>query len=129
MKLLIADDNPAIRALVRQLCAGLAHEVRDCCNGAEAVALFEEFRPDWTLMDLMMPEMDGLTATTQIKARNPNARVAIITELRSPEYREAALQAGAFAFMLKENLHLLPKLLANPSFQISQFPVGGQGQD
>jgi len=90
MKLLIADDNPEIRALARQLCAGPAHEVRDCCNGAEAVALFEELQPDLTVMDLMMPEVDGLTATAQVKARNPKARVVIITELRSPEYREAA---------------------------------------
>ena len=115
MKLLIADDNPALRSLVRQFCAGVASEVRACKSGAEAVAVFEEFHPDWTVMDLMMPEMDGLTATAKIKARNPKARVIIVTQLRSPEYREAALQAGACAFMLKDDLQSLPKLLSRNS--------------
>jgi CheY-like chemotaxis protein len=115
VKLLIADDNPSIRGLVRQLCAGFATEMRDCGNGVEAIALFEEFQPDWTLMDLMMPEMDGLTATAGIKARCPGARVVIVTEMRSPEYRKAALHAGACAFVLKENLHTLPQLFAGLS--------------
>jgi CheY-like chemotaxis protein len=111
MKLLIADDNPMLRALVRQFCADVASEVRDCKSGAEAVTIFEEFHPDWTLMDLMMPEMDGLTATAKIKARNPEARVVIVTQLRSPEYREAALQAGACAFLFKDDLKSLPGIL------------------
>ena len=115
MKLLIADDNPALRALVRQFCTEVATEVRDCANGVEAVALFEEFQPDWTLMDLMMPEMDGLTATAKIKAASPDARVVIVTQLRSPEYREAALQAGACALVCKDDLQSLPKLLGRTS--------------
>jgi CheY-like chemotaxis protein len=111
MKLLIADDNPSIRELVRQLCASVATEVRDCCNGAEAIARFAELRPDWAVLDLMMPGMDGLTAAARIKARWPAARIVIITGMRSPEYREAALQAGACAFLLKEELYLLPQIL------------------
>jgi CheY-like chemotaxis protein len=113
MKLLIADDNPALRALVRQFCAGVATEMRDCKNGAEAVAAFNEFLPDWTLMDLMMPEMDGLAATAKIKLAHPSARIVIVTQLRSREYRDAALQAGACELVLKEDLHLLPHLLTH----------------
>lgn len=124
MKLLVADDNPTMRSLVRQLCAGLVTEVRECGDGAEAVAMFEEFQPDWTVMDLMMPTMDGLTATAGIKARCPNARVVIVTEMRSPEYRKAALHGGACAFVLKENLHTLPQLFAEASTQtISEFRI------
>jgi CheY-like chemotaxis protein len=115
MKLLIADDNLALRALVRQFCASVASEMRDCKNGAEAVEIFEEFHPDWTLMDLMMPEMDGLTATAKIKARHPEARVVIVTQLRGPEYREAALQAGACAFLFKDDLQSLPKIISRNS--------------
>ena len=112
MKLLIADDNPSMRALVRQCCAGVSADMRECGNGREAVAAFAEFQPDWTLMDLMMPEVDGLSATAQIIAASPGARIVIVTQLRSPEYREAALQAGACALVLKDNLHLLPQLFA-----------------
>jgi CheY-like chemotaxis protein len=118
MKLLIADDKSAMRALLRQCCASVATEVRDCTNGVEAITLFNEFHPDWTLMDLMMPEMDGLTATARIMALSPDARIIIVTQQRSPEYREAALQAGASALVLKDNLHLLPQLLVqNPTPQ------------
>lgn len=113
MKLLIADDNPAMRALLRQICSGVTAEVRDCASGTEVVALFKEFQPDLTLMDLVMPGMDGLTATTKIKTAFPNARSVIITQRRGPEYHETALQVGAVTFMLKDDLHTLPHLLVN----------------
>ena len=64
-------------------------------------------------MDLVMPGMDGLTATTKIKTAFPNARSVIITQRRSPEYHETALQVGAVTFMLKDDLHALPHLLVN----------------
>ena len=66
MKLLIADDNSAMRLLLRRLCASLVTEIRDCENGSQAIQTFTEFGPDWTLMDLAMPEVDGLAATRQI---------------------------------------------------------------
>jgi len=117
MKLLIADDNPAIRELLHKLCAGVATEMRDCANGAEAVALFKDFQPDWTLMDLAMPEMDGLAATAKIKAAFPSARIIVITQQRGPEYHHAALQAGAYSVVLKEHLHSLPRLMVQNSNQ------------
>src|SRR5262245_15048905 len=71
VKLLIADDSPAMRAFLRQLCIGVATEVRDCADGAEAITAFDEFQPDWTLMDIAMPVMDGLAATTRITRAHP----------------------------------------------------------
>jgi two-component system, OmpR family, response regulator MtrA len=63
MKLLIADDNPGMRALLRRVCAGIATETRDCRDGAEAVETFHQFNPDWAIIDFSMPGVDGLTAT------------------------------------------------------------------
>lgn len=112
MKLLIADDDARIRNLLRQLCAGVATETRDCTNGEEAIETFGSFKPDWTVMDLAMPQVDGLAATKRIVTAHPGARVIMITQYRGPEYEEAAREAGACAFLRKDNLQSLAKLLA-----------------
>ena len=120
MKLLIADDNALMRALLRRMCAEVASETRECADGADAVLAFGEFQPDWTLMDIAMPRLDGLAATRQILAAHPGARVVVITQHRGPEYELAARSTGATAFLLKENLTSLPSLLSqqpNPSLK------------
>ena len=115
MKLLIADDSPAMRMLLRRFFAGLTTETRECEDGAGAVRLFGEFKPDWTLMDLSMPGMDGLAATREIITKHPGARVVVVTQHRGAEYEQAARAAGACAFVLKENLfQLLPLLSTSP---------------
>ncbi len=111
MKLLIADDDPRIRAFLRKLCATVATETRDCADGMEAIEAFESFKPDWTIMDLTMSHLDGLAATKQIVAAHPEARIVVITQHRGAEYEQAAREAGAYAFMLKDNLQPLPGLL------------------
>jgi two-component system, NarL family, response regulator len=112
LKVLIADDSPDMRALLRELCSNLACEMRDCANGAEAVAAFEEFRPDWTLMDIAMPSMDGLTATARICQSHPHARVLVVTQYPSPEYERAARDAGARGLLRKDELESLPAILS-----------------
>src|SRR5262245_21438642 len=101
-----------MRAFLRQLCCGVATEVRDCADGAEAIAAFNEFRPDWTVMDIAMPVVDGLAATTRITRTHPGARVVVITQQPSPEYELAAREAGAFSYLVKENLQQLPGILS-----------------
>lgn len=112
MKLLIADDNLEMRALLRRLCATVATEVRECADGQEAIKAFSEFKPDWAIMDLAMPCLDGLTATRHILAAHPGARIIAVTEHRGAEYEQAARAAGACAFVLKENLQPLLALLS-----------------
>src|SRR5689334_5368733 len=107
MKLLIVEDNQPMRRLIRSLVADLAESITECCDGADAQANYAEHHPDWVLMDLMMPQMDGLTATRQILAVNPAARVVIVTDHESPALREAAQKAGACGYVLKENLQEL----------------------
>jgi CheY-like chemotaxis protein len=112
MKLLIADDNAEVRALLRRLFAKFATELRECADGQEAIQAFKEFNPDWTIMDISMPRLDGLAATRQILASHPAARIIVLTEYRGIEYERAALETGACKFMLKDDLVPLIQFLS-----------------
>ena len=112
MKLLIADDHAPMRALLRTLCAPLAAETRDCADGLEALQAFAEFQPDWTILDVAMPGLDGLTVTRRILAAHPAAQIAVITHHPGPEFERAAREAGARSFIRKDNLQPLLELLS-----------------
>lgn len=111
MTLLIVEDNPAMRRLMRRLVADLADEIGECSDGVEAVALYAELQPDWVLMDIEMPRLNGLAATRRIKADFPEARIVIVTNYDDATLRRAAEQAGACGYALKENLIDLRRLL------------------
>jgi len=112
MRLLIADDNADMRALLRRVCESIASETRDCADGVQAVEAYGEFNPDWTIMDIGMPQMDGLAATRLIVAAHPGARIMVVTQQRGFQYEQAAREAGAVAFMVKDDLPQLPQFLA-----------------
>jgi NarL family two-component system response regulator LiaR len=76
--------------------------VGQAANGREAVLLCEKERPDVVLMDLMMPEMDGATATREIRARFPGVQVIALTSFKEDEMVRGALQAGAIGYLLKD---------------------------
>lgn len=113
MKLLIVDDNPRMRRMIRKVVAGAAEEVFECGDGREAPAAYARHRPDWVLMDIRMAEVDGISATRQIKAGDPEARVVIVTDYDDSDLREAARAAGACGYVVKENLLDLRRLLVN----------------
>ena len=98
---LIVDDQPRARKSVRALLSTWQRvgEIHESGNGREALRLVEEFRPDLVLMDARMPEMDGLEATRQIKARWPRVKVAVLSMY--VENQAEALAAGADAFVSK----------------------------
>jgi CheY-like chemotaxis protein len=104
MKLLIAEDNPAMRQMIRRLVAGLAEDICECGDGAAAVAAYQQARPDWVLMDLEMPGVNGLTAMQEIVRYDPAAQVLITTACNNATLRQAALAAGAQGDWQKENL-------------------------
>ena len=120
MKLLIADDNAKIRWLVRLFCANVATEMRDCADGNEAIEAFAAFQPDWTIMDLGLPRLDGLSAIKQILTNHPDARIVVVTQYTGPEYEQAAREAGACAFVCKNNLIELLKVLSRKSSDVGQ---------
>ena len=104
MKILIVEDNPRVRRLIRRSLADVASEVRECEDGAGALAAYEEHLPDLVLMDVRMPRMDGLSATRQLLERHPGATVVILTDYDDDETRQAAAEAGARAYAQKHNL-------------------------
>jgi CheY-like chemotaxis protein len=107
MMLLIVDDNAAIRRLLRRLIGDLAERIEECADGAEALAAYEQHHfgaADWVLMDVEMAGMDGLTATRELRAAHPEARVIIVTKYNDEQLRAAAFNNGACGFVPKENL-------------------------
>ena len=110
-RILIADDEPRMRQMIKQIVAGLACAVYEAGDGGEAIAVCATERPDWALMDIRMKPVDGLRATAVIKARFPETRVVMVTQYDDAELRAEALRAGACAYVLKENLHELPGIL------------------
>ena len=103
-RVLLVDDH----ALLRTGVANIINQepdlrvVAEAANGVEAVAAFERHHPDVTLLDLRMPEMEGVEAVTQIRDRDPHAKVIILTTYDTDEDITRALKAGAKAYVLKD---------------------------
>lgn len=104
MMLMIVDDNSQVRRVIRRICQDFADAFCECADGSEALALYRAQQPDLVVMDVSMEVMDGLTATRQILAAFPTARIVITTRFDDAEMREAARQAGACAFVPKDDL-------------------------
>ncbi len=103
MTLLIADDNDGIRNMLKSMTGEFFTEVFECANGKSACELSLEKKPDWILMDILMPGMDGLEATRKITRVNPDAKIIIVTNFDSDGLRRKAKEAGARSYILKEN--------------------------
>ena len=105
IRVLVADDQSMVRAGFRMLLAGEEdiEVVAEASNGLEAVEKASRFRPSVVLMDIRMPELDGLTATQRILAADDSARVLILTTFDHDEYVYEALRIGASGFVLKDD--------------------------
>jgi DNA-binding NarL/FixJ family response regulator len=103
-RVLVADDQSMVRAGFRMLLAGEEgiDVVAEASNGLEAIEKAARFDPNVVLMDIRMPELDGLEATKRILAQHPAARVLILTTFDLDEYVYEALRAGASGFVLKD---------------------------
>ncbi|HXC82355.1 MAG TPA: response regulator transcription factor [Trebonia sp.] len=105
IRVLIADDQAMVRAGFRMLLAGEPdiEVVAEASNGLEAVSLTKRFDPAVVLMDIQMPELDGLEATRRILAANRATRILILTTFGLDDYVYAALCAGTSGFVLKDD--------------------------
>ena len=101
---LLVEDHPSMRATLRMWLADLAAPITECENGTEVCASYAAHHPDWVLMDIALPGLDGITATRQLLATQPTARVLIVTSYDDADLRQAATAAGARGYVLKANL-------------------------
>jgi NarL family two-component system response regulator LiaR len=105
IRIFIAEDHAIVRKGVRTLLS-LEKDlevVGEAANGREAVEQVALLHPDVILMDLVMPEMDGIQAIQQIKARQPEARVLVLTSFATDEKIFPAIKAGALGYLLKDS--------------------------
>ena len=99
---MIADDSDAIRKLLKDLVSLGKHElVGEARDGAEAVEKFNTVKPDVLLLDLTMPEKDGLTVLKEIKETNPDAKIIVLSGDGNKEMINKCLEAGAVSFIPK----------------------------
>ena len=105
IRVLVADDQSMVRAGFRMLLSGQSdiEVVAEASTGREAIAKAARFAPTVVLMDIRMPELDGLEATRRILAANAAARILILTTFDLDEYIYEALSAGASGFVLKDD--------------------------
>ena len=104
IRILIADDHTVVREGLVSLVKRKSDMVvlAEASNGREAVDLWKQHRPDVTLLDLRMPEMDGVSAIKEIRELDPNAHIVVLTTYDGDEDIYRAIKAGAKAYLLKD---------------------------
>ncbi len=104
VRVVLADDQQLIRTALRMVMADIedVEVVGEASTGVEAVALTEELGPDVVVMDIRMPEMDGIEATRRITAGSTKTRIVVLTTFDDDDYVYGALRAGASGFLVKD---------------------------
>jgi len=103
IKILIVDDHPMMRDALQMSLTGEAdmQVIGEASNGIEALKLLETLKPDVILMDLLMPEMDGLETIERIFKSNPQAKIMVLSSMEDEERVVSAIQAGALGYFPK----------------------------
>ena len=100
----IVDDNELVRTTLHTMlgCSPKLHVVAEASTGSAGLSLVELMQPDVVVMDISMPDMDGIEATRIISSRFPETKVVVLTMHDDKAYSEAALKAGACRFLTKD---------------------------
>jgi two-component system chemotaxis response regulator CheY len=100
-KVLVVDDAAFMRMRCKKLLTQSGYDVIEAATGSQAVEMYQSDKPDLVLLDITMPDMDGLTALREIKKIDPDARVAMVTAMGQQSMVVEALKAGAKDFVIK----------------------------
>lgn len=100
-KIMVVDDAQFMRVRISKLLTGYGYEVVEAEDGEQAVRIYQSVKPDAVLMDITMPEKDGLQALVEIRSSDPKARVIILTALGQESMVVQAVQAGAKDYVVK----------------------------
>ena len=105
IRVLIVDDHPVVRKGIKALLTGEEdiEVVGEACNGKEALDQVEKHRPNVILMDLVMPEMDGIEAIQRISTLYPEARILVMTSFAADDKVFPSIRAGALGYLLKDS--------------------------
>ena len=105
IRILIVDDHAIVRKGIRALFRNLSEieVVGEAENGREAIAAVERLQPDVVLMDLLMPEMDGIEATGRVMDQHPDVRILVLTSFAGEDRVFPAIKAGALGYHLKDS--------------------------
>jgi DNA-binding NarL/FixJ family response regulator len=135
LRVLLADDHTLVRAGIRALVEGVegAVIVAEADNGRDAVALAKQHRPDITVMDISMRELNGIEATRQMRDDNPAAKVLILSMHATEDFVRRALKAGAAGYIVKDSAPLELRMAIEAirrgeiyvSSRVSQYLVAG----
>ncbi len=126
IRVLVADDHAMVRHGLRGFLAtaGDLETVGEAVDGAEAVDLARRLRPDLVLMDLLMPGLDGISATAEIRRELPSVEVIALSGYLEPQMIADALQAGAVGYLLKDtDADELQKLNAQSRTQAALYAM------
>jgi DNA-binding NarL/FixJ family response regulator len=106
IRILCVDDHPLLREGIAATIEGHADMelVGSACDGKQSIEAFQRLRPDVTLMDLRMPDMDGIRATALIREQFPDARIIVLTTYPGDVQALGALKAGALGYLLKSSV-------------------------
>jgi len=101
-RLMIVDDSLIMRMKIKEIASATGWDVvAEATNGSEAVSLYEELHPDLVTLDMVMPEMDGLSALKSIRAEHPEAQVVMVSAVDQKQKLNECIMSGALDFIVK----------------------------
>lgn len=101
MRILIVDDAPYMIKVIRDILEAYDHEVFEASNGEEALLRYAEIQPDIVLMDILMPTLDGVSATRKILEKDSGAKIIVVTAVGKSGLEKDCIDAGAKKFIVK----------------------------